>query len=118
MVPSTMVPNAVSQQCPLCNAGPNNSQINGFVSPAGVDMVSCIDHDMHMLQLESDAPSRNSNSSNSDATSSDHSSPPNTPILAQNNYTKSTSIRRTSLFPGATSPLDFLESLVGDVEVS
>lgn len=90
-VPATIVPNsAASHQCPLCHVGSNvapaAAHLNGFVSEL---VPSCIDHDMSALRLDSDQPSRNSNSSNSEGTSSDQSSPPNTPLLVQNSYKKS-----------------------------
>lgn len=87
-VPATIVPNsAASHQCPLCQAGSNiaAAHLNGFVSEL---VPSCIDHDMNVLRLDADGPSRNSNSSNSEGTSSDQSSPPNTPLLVQNSYSK------------------------------
>lgn len=89
-VPATIVPNsAASHQCPLCQANSNvaaaAAHLNGFVSEL---VPSCIDHDMSVLRLDADPPSRNSNSSNSEGTSSDQSSPPNTPLLVQNSYNK------------------------------
>lgn len=79
---------SVSHPCQYCLSVQNGNQVNGFVS-AATDMGPCIDH-MRMLRLDSDAPSRNSNSSNSDTTSSEHS-PSNTPmpVLSQANFNKS-----------------------------
>lgn len=64
-------------------------QINGYVPPVTSEL-SGVEHDMNILCLDADAPSRNSNGSNSDTTSSDQSSPPHTPVLPQNNFNKST----------------------------
>jgi hypothetical protein len=88
-MPGTVDPNAatlyaIGPSCDLCA-----HQINGFVTPATGE-IPCLEHDMNMLRLEASAPSRNSNGSNSDTTSSDQSSPPNTPLLPQNNFNKST----------------------------
>ena len=75
----------VAPGCDYCS-----QQMNGFVSPATAE-IPCLEHDMNMLRLEANATSRNSNGSNSDTTSSEQSSPPNTPMLPQNNFNKSTS---------------------------
>lgn len=88
-VDPTVAACSILHPCAFCLCGPNHGQpINGFITPTTADVSPCLEHDMNMLRLETDAPSRNSNESNSDTTSSDQSSPPNTPMLTQNIFNK------------------------------